>query len=236
MTIFVHCPKGRHMESRESARVEAAGRAAVYSLLARLFSEELDVVAIAGLGESSDAVLGVLRDLGADPESLERLDAAGQGPSGAACLELAVEYERLFGGQNRVHPFASCWVPGGKPRLLGPQAAAAAAFYAESGVGVDPADAYRMDHVGVELGYLALVAEKIAVGSDDDVDALQDRYARFMAEIVVPWMPRFFDAVAEDSRADFYAAAARVAKRFVEIDADMLGIENAAVSMASADQ
>ena len=206
------------MESRNLMQVEAAGRAAIYGVFARLFMDPLDCVTLASLGTDASAVFDGLVDLGVDAPSVEFIRAACLDASDARSKELAVEYAALFEAHGRIHPFASCWVPGAKPLLLGPPAAAAQSFYTQAGVGLDSANAYRADHVGIELGFLALLAQRMVDAPDEQVQQFSDTYTRFLSEAVLPWMPRFFEAVAADPRAHFYAAAARAARHFMEID------------------
>lgn len=213
------------MMTNEANRAQAAGRAAMWGLLSRLFDDEPDEETIRRLAEDADGLLKVLEAIGAPAEDVAAIAERSRTALEDDRIALRAEYTGLFEAHKRIYPFASCWMPDEKPRVLGPRAFKAQGFYAEAGVGLSEERLFRADHVGTEMAFLSTVAGRAANAEDQaSFDRAMDLYVRFLQEAVLAWMPQFFQRVASDPRASFFASVARVAAAFLKADAADLGI------------
>ncbi|HSN69604.1 MAG TPA: molecular chaperone TorD family protein [Thermoanaerobaculia bacterium] len=108
------------------------------------------------------------------------------------------EHARLFLGPNPAPclPYESVWteVP---PLLMGRSHRDALGLYRKAGFaprGTDPAD-----HVGVQMGFIALLASRIAAGLDE-----RATLEVFWARHVENWIPSFGERVARNAQCPFY--------------------------------
>lgn len=212
-------------ERTNTMKNEASGRRATYALFARLFETELDADALRSLAEGEGRmVLDGLAALGVAENSAKRVVAVADSADESVVQRLAIEFNGLFQAHNRVYPHASCWGMD-KPKLMGPAWHKVLDFYRHEGLSPHPDRAWLADHIGTELYFASVMAGRVAdaPGAQEAQDA-QERFTAYIEEHIVPWVPRFLDAVAADERSGFYADAALVALAFIEIDAEMLGI------------
>jgi TorA maturation chaperone TorD len=72
------------------------------------------------------------------------------------------------------------------------------------------------DHVGLEFGFLAHLAELTIAASDirdgAEVKRLIDAQRAFLAHHILPWVPRWANEVIEHARTDFYRGLASLAR------------------------
>lgn len=174
-------------------------------------------------GSSSSSFMG-------DPFAAAR-GSSGEGPIAQTKRALRSETMRLFGDE----PGASCspregaWraeAEGGEgAAATDPQLEGLESFCAACGLTV-PADASEpIDHVATECELLELLALHAAGELDGygfpAAEALpggspQAAYARFFEEHVRAWVPRFAEAVVEQTREPFFRAAAQFLGALVE--------------------
>jgi len=209
-----------------SIKEEAQGRQVVYALLGRLFERELgleEVLSI-GTGESMQVLLS-LSEAGIARNSANRLIAAASGGDESTVERLSVEYSRLFNAHNRIYSHASCWL-GERPRLMGEPWREVLDFYHREGLVPREENIWLADHVGTQIYFASVLSGRVAqAGSARDVRKTLEVLVEYLKTHVMTWVPRFFDKVAGDPRADFYVDAATVGLDFVEMDARMLGID-----------
>ncbi|HYG90081.1 MAG TPA: molecular chaperone TorD family protein [Azospirillum sp.] len=191
----------------------SAMRAEVYRWLAGVFAREPTAAMLAGY--RSPEGRGVLL-------RLAEMEPLGEGAAGllamvndetdleAMAFDLAGTYARLFlgaGGPSAVSPYES--VHTSPERRLFQQATTdMERLLAEYGLSVAGAPE-PADHIAVELEFLA---ELILAGET----ALE---RRLLDEHLLRWAPAFCDACIERDATGYYAAAARMLRGMLEIDA-----------------
>ncbi|MBS3955906.1 MAG: molecular chaperone TorD family protein [Clostridiales bacterium] len=209
-----------------SIKEEATGREVAYALLGRLFERELgveDALSIGG-GEGGHA-LRAFAQAGIAPESANRVAATLVACDEGLVERVAIEYARLFCGHDRIYANASCWLSD-RPRLMGDAWRDVLDCYHDEGLVPREEDIWLADHVGAELYFASVLSGRVArSGSANTANSFPDVLVNYLGTHVMTWIPRFFDRVAADPRAEFYADAARVGSEFLRVDAQMLGID-----------
>ncbi len=198
--------------SSETARA----RAAIYRLLARVFSGKPSCELLKGLKDSD-----MLEALAAFEVVLEPEFIAGDEKQQAA--ELAVEFTRLFLGPGpHIAPYESVFIRGEgeeKPRLWGKATLEVADFYAEAGLA--QAEGETPDHLGLEFEAVAALAREEAEqwesGAVDEAARLRELQRRFCSEHLLRWVPEFSRAVAGSTRSGFYRNMAVLAENNVRM-------------------
>ena len=155
-------------------------RATLYALLARLFTYPLDthlLSTVKGLsldGSPTEAAQDIARGL----DLMQTALAAGGLAEMAEALNC--EATRLFEGPGQpvAPPFASFYLNG--RQLVGQETIAVHRAYLAAGL--SPAANLPADHLALELGFLAALAEK------PEPEALQQAYA-FITEHTLSWVP-----------------------------------------------
>ena len=203
------------MATRESL----GSRAALYELLARLYTYPLDEQIL-------DSVASL--ELGEAPSELEaaldRMKAVAA-KGGEAVDALNVEATRLFEGPGKpvAPPYASYYVFG---RLMGPPAIAANRFYLSKEALPETEGSVPSDHVAVELGFMAYLATRaeraFAAGKTQDARSDLDASREFIDEHILTWLPRFIEDVVRGADSDFFAGLARFTDASVNWDRQWL--------------
>lgn len=202
-------------------------RIAMYELLSRLFCREVD------------AALWSALKTGPLPEDTgdEELDAAwaqvrqALETSAADPIEdLAVDYARAFLGAGVIgetvaYPFESVYT---SPQKLVMQRAweEVCAVYSAHGLGRAQGGDLHEDHIGLELHFLAHLAQQAhkalqEANSAAYTKALEDS-KRFLTEHVLVWVAAFVKDTQDLPIGEFYKGAAHVLLRFVTLDAAIL--------------
>ena len=194
-------------------------RAVLYELLARLHTYPLDEEVLSNVAS--------LQLKAAPPELNAALGCmkavAARGREGVEALN--VEATRLFEGPGKpvAPPYASYHL---YRRLMGPPAIAAYQFYLSTGAAPESGGAIPSDHVAVELGFMAYLAERArrafeagdTLGARADLDASR----RFIDEHLLTWLPRFFEDVVRGADSDFFTGLAELAEASVNWDRQWL--------------
>lgn len=199
----------------------ASCRADTYTLLARLFDREIDQDFWDLLGNlASD------QHLYSEDEGYSLLaHYVGQAPSDPL-TDLAVDYASTFLGVGPTcegaFPYESAYTS--EDGLLMQEARdEMIALLDAEGLAANSSERYREDHVATELGYLAHLAAKtrssLESGDAPEADAAEGRYAAFLKERALPWVPSFCSDVQRLARTDFYRGAALTTQRFLAFDA-----------------
>lgn len=206
-------------EGRWGQQEEAAFAAAAWGVLARLLTEppgEEVLTALASLGEAVGA------DGRVDPIDLSRED-----------------WDALLvtPGDSFLCPWESVWrqslgrpaaVPSRKGRghLMGPVAIHAGRCYVEAGIAMSE-PTLLPDHLGVELAFLAALAEREAaalmVGDSHEVDAAQAMARGFLGEHVGAWLPLVSAELRARARSDTWRLAGAVLERHLQDERRRLG-------------
>lgn len=180
-------------------------------LLSQLFAVERDLHTVAG------ARLAALQDT-----------QANRPLSTARVAQLNVEMTRLLEGPGLTPapPYASFYLHDG--RLMGPMAVDARMSYLAWEIIPDTLGGIPDDHIALELGFLAHLAD-VAATSDDGgrvAAALRDSQ-RFVDEQLNTWLGRFCSDLAHAARDPFFRELARFTQEAVAADrrqlSDLLG-------------
>jgi putative dimethyl sulfoxide reductase chaperone len=103
-----------------------------------------------------------------------------------------------------------------------------AGFYRAFGFTVGSAMRERPDHVAVELEFMCALALKEAyaleTGTPEQVEICQTAQAKFLQDHLGRWLSLFAQSVAHNAPGSLYAALARSAADFAQVDADRLGV------------
>lgn len=202
-------------------------RAATYALLARLFREELDEVAVGLLStmrfpaatgnEKVDE--GVRLIVGYLSNAFENI-----------LVDLAVDYARTFlggglDGHSTAYPYESVYTS--KKRLLMQDAySEVLAQYRRQGIVREEGCNILEDHVSLELEFMQVLSSRVAekLRQDDEESAwvlLNDQRA-FLSEHLLNWIGRFCADMRSFSKTDFYRGLSLYLEGYVRSDAALL--------------
>jgi len=192
-------------------------RVGLYSLLHALYTYPL-----------REPVLEAVAHLELEPASplapgLSQMQAHLQsnGVMPAAIEALNTEMTRLLEGPGLTPapPYASYYLHGGQ--LMGPAAVAIRQVYLDWQV--VPAGDVRLpdDHIALELGFLAHLAER-AVRAEADTTAALNASRKFIQQHLLPWLPHFCAALSSASTDPFFTGLASFTQAAVEADLEWL--------------
>jgi TorA maturation chaperone TorD len=202
-------------EVTDRAGETARARAALYRLLARVFTGRPTAGLLKGLKEKTVlealAAYGVVFD--ADFIAAEEEEQAE---------EMAAEYTRLFFGPGpHIAPYESVFVLAGseeRPRLWGEATVRVADFYREAGL--ETAPGATPDHLSLELEAMAALAEaeadKRSAGDGETAARLLELQERFRREHLAGWVPALSREVRKISKNGFYHNMALLAENQVQ--------------------
>ena len=151
-----------------------------------------------------------------ETESSPELEGVLSAMRACTVMELAAQYNELFGGTVQVAPYEGSYEL--DPIRQGRQMADVAAFYRAFGAEPSGPAAERPDHVGCELEFLSFLELRCmaAAESDDDVELLDEISASFLSDHAGRWLPTFFaDVRNAASRAPLYRTLASLGERTV---------------------
>jgi TorA maturation chaperone TorD len=185
----------------------ALARAGSYRLLARLFRQELDQELLTFLGANA-GFLGEIKlpDEGRHMEWLQTL---------------RVEYARLF--VLNVYPFASIYT-GPEVMLNTAQTEQVRKFYSyydfdNAGLGSHSQANFLPDHLAIELGFMANLAETEGrywqAGNPASALSIALAEQTFLEKHLLTWLPVFGLAVERASRQNFYPALVKQSLDFI---------------------
>jgi len=204
----------------DPARSGMEQRRVLYDLFGRVFDKPLSLADLRGLSmwPASEAVRELQRR-GVGADSFECMLATSAGATRETASALRAEFRELFCSPGAVSCAAWGWTLG-RCEPLGPTWERALDFYRAHGVSVRSDMVCRADHVGFELSVAALLASRACESHGDGRDARAECEALrdLLDHLLLPWIPDFFKAVAEDGRSWFYGQAARAAGEFLEFD------------------
>lgn len=179
---------------------ECTSVAAVYSLLARFWVQEVDGPLLTGMSE--EPLVSAMSELNLllPDESLE---------------QLATEYCALFiGPKNALLPIQSVW----QKTQLGGQSASSVAKFAEL-IGYEMPAPALWDHLGVQLGLMSqfvMATEPCeAKGKEGDVAS---EVATAFFERHLNWPAPLLLATSQRSRLPFYRSLAEITQQFLKVE------------------
>lgn len=192
-------------------------RVGLYSLLRTLYSYPLREPAMNALGYLELAPASPLA------RGLSQMQARlrGNGSRPATLEALNTEMTRLLEGPGLTPapPYASYYLHGGQ--LMGPAAVAAHRVYLDWQVVPEGDRRLPGDHIALELGFLAHLAERAAKGGEEAERALRASHD-FIRQHLQPWLPRFCAALGDASIDPFFQGLADFTQAAVEADLEWL--------------
>lgn len=128
--------------------------------------------------------------------------------------ELNIEMTRLLEGPGLTPapPYASYYL--NSKQLMGPPAMAARHVYLQWRAIPTGEMQLPGDHIALELGFMAHLAQLAVEGDETALSAGRD----FLRRHLLPWLPRFCDALAKSSRVPFFAGLAHLTQAAVQAD------------------
>lgn len=178
-------------------QLENYARQSLFDALAGLFIRPEDSSALPRWGKALTAAAGLASEYGLDASTFEKAARAEQ-PSAEA---LAREYAKLFLGVGEITlPLSeSAWTS--EKHLLSQKAQLdVRRAYADAGVACSGFMGLPDDHIGIELGFMAVLILK------EDLAAASD----FFSEHPARWLPALAKALCEHPDARFYRSVGPV--------------------------
>ena len=218
-------------------------RAAMYSLLSRVFHKEVDA-----------QFLSELRALhypqGFDNESINeafrRAYVYLRHAPEDVLDELAVDYGRTFLGSGKLNPEAAYpyeSVYTSTHALLMQEARdEVLAIYRSQGIDKDGSWTDPEDHIALELEFMATLCERTAQaikeGREEDARSLVVTQHGFLQGHILDWTPRFLVDVPRYAKTEFYKAFAQLADGFLTEDLALLEdvAESSDIDLADAEK
>ncbi|RMF00254.1 MAG: hypothetical protein D6768_13255 [Chloroflexi bacterium] len=180
-------------------------RVGLYSLLRALYTYPL-----------TQTVLDAVAQLQVAPESplAEGLRQMQNSLRAATLDELNIEMTRLLEGPGLTPapPYASYYLNNGQ--LMGPPAVAARQVYLQWQA-IPEADTHLPDdHIALELGFAAHLAQRAVDGDKTALAAGRD----FLRQHLLPWLSRFCDALVKAGPVPFFSGLAHLTRTAVQAD------------------
>lgn len=185
-------------------------RVGLYSLLRALYTYPL-----------TETVLNAVSQLQVMPDSplaaglLQMQSALRTNGQPAATLdELNIEMTRLLEGPGLTPapPYASYYLNNGQ--LMGPTAVAARQVYLQWQAVPTGETRLPDDHIALELGFMAHLAQLAVEGDKTALTASRD----FLRQHLLPWLPRFCDTLVKSSHILFFTGLAHLTQAAVQAD------------------
>lgn len=213
--------------NRQRDLVEATGRLTIYSLLANGLAFPT-VERLEALGSRLIPAATMLEL----PEALDTLVRALDSSLPADLDSARLHYMNLF------PPIASQDAPGYETGYRGDGIfqqsglmADIAGFYRAHGLRAGGPERERVDHITVELEFMAVVARKeilaIQEGSEERAGICRDTAALFLKDHLGCWAPAFGRRAAAVSRSAWLKSVGRLVAAWVEYDVAAFGVEPA---------
>lgn len=164
---------------------------------------------LALLSDPTEESLGRLAACAASPAPepfAAAVEELARAASSTTLLEARVEFTRLFHSpRGAVCPPWECVALDPAPHLMGPRHESVLRAFRRAGLEPARTASESADHVGLELAFLGLLAERMASGED-----LAEPFERFWADHVEPWMPAFAVKLASEARLPVFRAVGRL--------------------------
>jgi TorA maturation chaperone TorD len=203
------------------------GRAASYSLLARLFLKEVD-------RQLLDQMMGLRLPAHTGNDNLDKAYRLLQGYLSQVwertLSDLAKDYVRTFIGNSvdalsAAYPSESVHTTGLRLVMQDARDEVLAIYRS---VGVDKAESWHEgeDHVAVELEFMQVIAERSveAAGADDDDGLVRmlKTQLNFLTNHLSSWVPMLVEEMQRFAKTDFYRAVGYWLLGFLETDEEFL--------------
>lgn len=142
---------------------------------------------------------------------------------------LEPQFHRLFTGQHRCSPHQTEYGPGRSVRKA-VELADIAGFYRAFGLAIDQADPEMVDHLSLELDFLAHVGFKLRYaalrGWRQQAEICDHAYREFWQDHLRQWVGVFFAQLEQVAEPEgFYRSVARFGSRLVATELSRLGLQ-----------
>ncbi len=187
-----------------------AERAGLYSLLHAFYTYPL-----------TESLLADVAGLSLPAES-PLFDGLVQMQTGQLSAEtLNVEMTRLLEGPGRTPapPYASYYL--NDRQLMGPPATMARQTYLEWQIYPEGDQYIPDDHLALELGFMAYLAQ-LALSSEPDRNKALVASYRFLVDQIVPWLPHFSRALTQATEEPFFVGLVRFTQAAIQSDLEWL--------------
>jgi TorA maturation chaperone TorD len=220
------------MEDQENRMEKARGQ--VYEFFSALFlNQPTEAMLARVLDEDGVSIWEVLFPQHPACERLRELSQAyRQGKCQAE--DFLLDYEALFRvpSDNYVHPFESAYrqegFSSGKAKgcvVMAEQAREVASIYREQGLAPREGFTELPDHLGVELGLMAVLCGRTAKALEEEkrceATRLASQQRSFLSHHLLKWGPHCMNKVREKGRTPLYACLADLLKTFLEKEDDL---------------
>lgn len=151
--------------------------------------------------------------------------------------DLAAEYQRVFGFCAGVFPpFESEFFPNKEPFFRAQQMADVAGFYGAFGLRPIRSEGERVDHIALELEFMALLlAKRRLAGSEEERAVCESASANFFRDHLGWWAPAFARGLQERGDPGFYASVGRTLSAFLMDERRRWPVEPARVPLPVAE-
>lgn len=179
-----------------------------------LAARVLAPLALALLSDPTEESLGRLAACDSPPVPgpfTSEVEAVARAAAATVLLDARVEFTRLFHSpRGAACPPWECVALDTAPHLMGPRHESVLRAFRR--VGVEPAGSggESADHIGLEIAFLGLLAERSSGG--EDVSGL---FEEFWSSHVAKWMPDFASKLASEARLPLYQTIGRLLGRVV---------------------
>lgn len=184
-------------------------RLGLYSLLRALYTYPL-----------TESLLVNVAGLTLPPGSPLRDDLAKM-QSSLDAVTLNLEMTRLLEGPGRTPapPYASFYL--NNKQLMGPAAIRARNTYLTWQAWPESDERLPADHLALELGFMAYLAD-LAMSSEADRSKALDASHAFLTEQITPWLPRFVQAVLQATDVPFFIGLVGFTRTAIQSDLEWL--------------
>lgn len=218
--------RGKTMDQEEAVR-QALARSYLYCILSPLFLYPGEVT-FSGLnwgeGEEAVALLGSPDGL---KEAIESLKGCLETPG-----DLQSEYGRVFGHtiSKECPPYETQYGGTHDTSNIFQQAqvlADIAGFYRAFGLEASDQVKERLDHISIELEFMAFLTYKqahaLTSGWEDKAEVCREAQAKFLNDHLGQWVPLFTTRLSENAGDGFYWELSRLTKAFLDFDVKAMG-------------
>ena len=181
-----------------------------------LAARVLAPLALALLSDPTEESLGRLAVCDAPPfpgPFTSEVEAVARAAASTVLLDARVEFTRLFHSpRGAACPPWECVALDSAPHLMGPRHESVLRAFRQ--VGLEPAGSggESADHIGLEIAFLGLLAERMCAGED-----LSGPFDEFWVDHVAPWMPAFASKLASEARLPLYRAVGSLLENAVSL-------------------
>lgn len=213
------------MSRKDDIALLLAGRAAMYRVLQAGFGNEPSQE-ILGMfcGDEFSQVSSLFVDDDQSKLGLALSDLIVVLKEGMPPIDqLESAYQRLFVGPGKLEaaPWESVYMDKDNA-LFQPGTLEVRKSYVAQGFIPEKYPHVADDHLGLELDFMTLLAEKaqgaLEAGDVGELDGLLDASIKFLDEHLLLWIPSFCETLAESKRGTFYKELAWVMSAYIKVD------------------